>query len=232
MCTLYLIKPDAKHRFNLARRSGRTTAAQRAIVTNDRIAVAHGFQDQRRAARVRGHRAPRVPEGLQGARDPLPRRHLARGEHEAARRDRRARHVGAAGIRRLRARHPRHRAGARGNRQGVLRDGDGGAGRARRADARHLHLRAGTDQAAHPAARRDRRSDPRHLHDRAQRRHRRAELHHQHRRQGRPRGRERREDADLARRHRRDVRRLHARQQGARARRASAACWCRAARRA
>ena len=42
----------------------------------------------------------------------------------------------------------RHRAGARGDRQGLLRHRDGGAGRGRRADPHHRHLRAGADQAA------------------------------------------------------------------------------------
>ena len=43
---------------------------------------------------------------------------------------------------------PRHRAGPRGDRQGLLRDRDGGAGRGRRADPGHRPLRARGDQAS------------------------------------------------------------------------------------
>ena len=69
------------------------------------------------------------------------------GEHEAARRTRRARHVGAGGIWRPRPAGLRHRADPRGDRQGLLRHRDGGARRGRRADPRHRALRARGDQA-------------------------------------------------------------------------------------
>ena len=80
---------------------------------------------------------------------------------------RRARHGGAGGLWRLGLRRLRHRAGARGDRQGLLRHRDGGAGRGRRADPHHRDLRAGADQAAHPAGRVHAAMHPRDLHDRA-----------------------------------------------------------------
>jgi len=43
---LYLIEPEAEPRFNFAHWNGRRAAVQRAMVTNDRMAVTHGFQDQ------------------------------------------------------------------------------------------------------------------------------------------------------------------------------------------
>ena len=101
----------------------------------------------RRAAPIRRDRARPRAERVPRARAALHGRHLPVGEHEAARRIGRARHGGAGGIWRARAAGLRHRAGARGDRQGLLRDRDGGAGRGRRADPHHLDLRAGGDQA-------------------------------------------------------------------------------------
>ena len=79
--------------------------------------------------------------------DQMAGRHVSVGEHARARRPRRARHGGAGGIWRPRRHRARHRAGARGDRQGLLRHRHGGARRGRGADADHRDLCARTYQA-------------------------------------------------------------------------------------
>ena len=107
-------------------------------------------------------------------------RHVSLGEHEEAGRPWRARHVGAGGIRRPWPADPGHRADPGGNRQGRLRDRDGGAGRGRRANPGDRPLCSGIDPGAHSAARGQRRLHPRGVHDGAACRHRCRELPHQH----------------------------------------------------
>ena len=153
-------------------------------------------------------------------------RHVSLGKHEEARRDRRARHVGAGRIWRPRPAGVRYRAAARGDRQDLLRDRDGDARRGRRADPRDRDLRAREHSRADPSQGRLRRLHVGGLHDRAACRHRCRELPDQRRHQGRPRHPQRHQDADQPGQGGRHVRHLHADRRQARPRRHRLrSCW-------
>ena len=131
--------------------------------------------------------------------------------------------LGSAGV--------RHRADPRGDRQGLLRHRDGGAGRGRRADPDHLDLRARGDQAAHPAGGVQRRVPAGDLHDRARCRHRRRQLQDQCRPCRQQAAAQRGQDPDQPRRGGRHGSSSSPGSTRSRAARASAACWSRRARR-
>ncbi len=156
---------------------------------------------------------------VQGHRRPLDGRQLPLGEHEEARRTGRSRHVGARGIRRPRPADPRHRADPRGNRQGLLRHRDGGAGRGRRADPRDRPLRPRRDSASASCHGRQRRLHAGDLHDRTACRHRRRQLPHQRAHRRRPRHPEGHQDADQPRAGGRHVHRVQPHRRQARPRR-------------
>ena len=183
-----------------------------------------GLPTHRAAAKHDRHGARSRARPVQGQRAALHGRHVSVGQHEEARRDRRARHVGSRSLWRARPAGVRHRAGPRGDREDLLRHRDGDARRGRRADPRHRDLRARCDPRANSAEGRLRRLHPGGVHDRAACRHRCRELPHQRRHQGRPRHPQRHQDADQPRRRSRHVRGLHAGSTAGPAAKASAAC--------
>ena len=132
-----------------------------------------GLPTHRAAAQHDRHRARSRPGPVQGQCATLHGRHLPLGQHEEARRNRRARHVGAGTIWRARPAGVRYRADPRGNCKDLLRHRDGDARRGRRPDPRHRDLRARRDPPADFAQSRLRRLHPGSLHDRTACRHRR-----------------------------------------------------------
>ena len=176
------------------------------------------FEPARRAAPVCRNRARGRARRVPAARAGLHERRLSLGEHAPARRIGRPRHGGARGVWRAGAAGVRHRAGARRDRQGLLRDGDGGPGRGRCSDPRDLDLCAGIDQIAHPPCGGQRRLPAGDLHDRARRRHRRRQLQDQCRPGRQPPQAQRGQDPDQPRRGGRHVCRLYPRRQKAGAR--------------